>query len=97
MLAVHMEHVTAAQPIWMRVKLAVTGHFCHRLRVRVQALEAELATAQKEAAMRETELMREARAREEEICNWADELQGVCILGHRMLSSCFCIQACTCL
>ena len=80
MLAAHMDHITAAQPLWMRVKLAVTGHFCHRLRVRVQALEAELATAQIEAGQKEAELLRDARAREEEICNWADELQGVCVL-----------------
>ena len=87
MLAVHMDHVTAAQPLWMRVKLAVTGHFCHQLRIKVQALEAQLATEQTEAAQRENELLREARAREEEICNWADELQGVSILSTEYCQS----------
>ncbi len=79
LLAVHMTHVTAAQPVWMRAKLALTASFCTQLRGRVENLQAELAASQMIAAEREMELLREAQAREEMMCDWTDEFQGVSV------------------
>ena len=84
LLSAHMQHIAAVQPLWMRVKLALTAHFCQRLRTRVERVQAELAESQTRAAQREMDAIRESREREEEMCAWAEQLEEVGCPSHAL-------------